>query len=761
MKPVVALLFALAFAQTVHGLSIDSVVVSPAELWLGDQLNITAVCTDNSTIDRVYTDVNGPGVILPSLDFYDEGNNTYKIPIPGNYFDRKGGYTAVIFCQSNGTKVNATSSFVISELTGEISSYPSYVYSGDTIEVHFLPKKDGGTITSDISFSVSLDGQAKPFKVPPIYDTQKGWLLRIDSPNVPRVYNLGINALYSSKNIYASTTLEVKGAIEFELTGLDKQSATPRDNVTLYVKALYRGAPIQLNTTGFSVRVNSAAAATSSIAQSGSSFNVRAILPDLSPGRYQIAAELYYNGSSYVSALPIDYVTVLSGKLTDSSGKPVNARLRFFKSGVEKLRLNTLSDGTYSGQIIPDTYDVDIDTDDAAIHIDKANVNVYSEPIKYYYDRGGKIDGLVVSGLHTIGVSWAFEKAAVTLKYDESMFSDETKLVVFRCPSLTNGKCSGKWSKISPVLDTNSNTVTFSVSGFSVFAAGIEDAIKLSLNLDKAKYRLRDVVRVRGSTSGHSGQITNVSVLIKIKDTLIEKSLSSDQNGVFSVELVGPETEGMYKVQAYAEKYPHASYETSYDLAVAAEPSVSIVFPGSVQVGRGDNVTEDIVIVNTGQKNLTGVRLAIGLDEKFYGLGAYPDRIPVKEEVRVPVTFFAGVDEALTTHSGLMNFTSAEISQEKIFGFTVVERRDTENAITGFVFSMPDQNTIYITLFASAAFLAAFLSKRFISKRKSEAKYSGSSVGTRGVKGDASSYLYEVKNYLNSKKEARMDGKDN
>jgi hypothetical protein len=745
MKIVILLLLTFAlFALPVYG-GIESVAINPSSVWLGDPLNITAVCTGGA--ERMYTDITGPGIILPSLEMQDIGGGAYKAEIPGNYFDRKGAYAATLFCIANDTS-NATGSFTISELTGTINSVPDFVYSSDLIEIAYLPKRDGTPITSGISFSVSLDGQPKTFAIPPVYDSSRGWLLRINAPAEAKTYSLSIMFTHDSKTVSSSSAIQIRPAVDFQITRMDKASVRPGDNISLELRATSRGADIQMNESYFTASIGSATAQSNIASRNGNLYTIRIKAPDMSPGTYTLTLSIVYNGTVYTLSKTVNYVISFSGRFADDAGRAIAAHIRMLKSGSEVQSFDTASDGTFTAQILPNHYDVEIESTDIKIKMENTDVNTADNPINITRSYTN-IEGFVSSGYYTIKSGWDFDRATLTFRYDESL--NQNDIYAFKCPLLYQGKCSGDWLKIKPDINSAQRLATFSVSDFSTFVIGTEDRIKLAINFDKQRYSKKDLVSIRGSVN----QIPNATVRIRIPGTQIDHSLTTNSNGAFSIDLIGPENEGNYTVEVRAWKSPFAPYNGTYKIEVLSMPSISIVFPGSIQVIKGNLTSDSITIVNKGQTDITGLKISTDLEEKYYRLGGYPDSIKTGGEISVPVTFFSYTNDELTTKSANIKVVSNEISSEKIFGFTIIEAPKQETRTTGFAIAMPKMDEIsYTVIFAAIAFAAAVLLKRAKNyTRVSITRTFGVNQPNYSTQtqSDSAAYLSSVKEYLRSK----------
>ncbi len=740
MKPMLILLLFMLSIGSVNAAFMENVLVEPSELWLGDMLNVSVSCL-NGTIDRVYMDINGPDVILPSLDLQDMGGGVYRLSMPGNYFDRRGDYTAHIYCVSNGTEISTSKNFVISELTSSMSEIPDYVYSEDMIEVVFIPKKNDDVLISDVTFSAHLDGESQQFAIPPIYDTNKGWLIRVDAPDVPRVYNLAVTAHYQGKDITSASTVEIKAPVEFEVLQIGTSSILPKDNVTFKLRAMQNGENIPINGI-LTVRVGSTSSTIRSVTENGDAFDVSIATPDLSPGEYQLTAEISYNGTIYSSSIALNYVSVFSGKIRDGS---LGGVFTFFKGDSQHLQMTTRSDGTYSAEILPGEYDVQLEFADATIKLDGANVNKFKDAIEYDYEPSVSMPGFTISGIYHIDTEWDFDVATVVLKYGGTGFANEADLKVFKCSNWNSARnsCVDPWVIIFPDIDSSHNRVSFTVSDFSVFAVGIKEEIKLSLNFDRSKYGIKDFIRVTGSTAGDKGQLTNVTVRLRTDGWPIDHTVQTNHNGVFSLDFLGPEQEGNYTLIATAKKHPYVSYNMTHRLEVLNMPSISVVFPGSVQVKQGNTTGEELLIVNTGQKKITDLDISLELSDKYYSVGDYDSTIGVDEKIRIPITFFGPMDEQPSTASAKIIVKSNEFTQDKIFGFTVLEYV-APSVVTGKATSEPiSLNYLYVATFAIFAFTVAIALKK---KRSGNINHQ-MPLSVKNKNTDTST-LHEIRNHI-------------
>jgi len=752
--PILAVI--ISMAACAHGASIDQLIVNPQEAWLGDAVTVTSRCTDTVPITSITADIIGPGFLLPSLSLAAQGDSMYQIKMPGSYFDRRGTFTAGVTCNGNGSAYGAVE-FNISQFTMDISS-PQSVYTGGQIELDLNPQKNGANITSGVSISVVFNGTQAQLDMPPFYDSIKGMVVKLHAPQAPGSYQISVLGTYQGKTITSTANIDVDAPVEFSIPS-STQSVKPYDNITFNLIAKNRGSQLPLDASTLDILVNGVSPNINSVDWNGGSYDVSIVAPDLPPGNYQIEVRQDFNGTTYYANRTIDYTTTLSGRFTDINGKPITAQIMLFNSGSEKYSINTLSDGTYSADVIPGTYDVEIWTPDAQINLQNANVNSFTDPVTYAYDPGARIDGFMVSGVYTIKTSWSFDRADVTLGYDDTLFDNVMNLSVYNCPYWSQGRCTSNWLRIAPDYNPGQHRVSFSTSNLGVFAVGQDDQLSISMSLDKNKYARGDIASLKGSVSGQQGLAGNVSLRIFVNGYL-DKQITANENGVFGLDFVAPDQEGNFTLRAAATKYPYQPGQADINMEVVSMPSASIIFPASIQVKEGGNDTEDIDVVNTGQGDLHNAMVALDLDKKYYELGQYDTIIPEGKDIHIPIMFKAGVNESQDTLSGTIKLSSDETSQQKVFGFTILPPDAAKpSSATGLAIALPslpeiDPNIWYVLIIAIACFASAFLAKKMKKSANTSSRIlmpqpvfvkQNPRISSQGA------YLADVKRYLDSK----------
>jgi hypothetical protein len=751
MKKYFIILLILIFVQrTSYALPvIDNVSVNPQSLWLGESPIILLNCYDNEnkTITSVYANTSGPGIILPRLDFTGTNPFTGNYNLFKTYLDRVGNYDVIISCNNNESQSTAFStSFSISKLTGTISYIDSIGYIGDEIEIDFLVKKDSNVLSSGVSFNVTLNDQLKQLKVPPAYDLSKGWVLKLDSPSTEGTYNVKVYAYYDRANTSNSSSISVMKRIDFGVVSLSKNWVNGNENITLSLKAKDMGNIIDVNKNNLNIQISSTSVNILSIDRSGDTYNVRITVPSLYAGTYDLTSILSYEGSVYYDTKSIDYIVEVKGKIVDNNNKGISTQIKFFSGNVEKLKVSTDSSGYYSSSIPPGTYEVQIIFPQSTLYLDYVSINYFNDPVKYFYSSEDLVSGIRSAGLFGYEVALDYDEARIEMNYNEKNLIDETQLTIFRCSNWNSGRktCNDNWYEVYGDFDTVRNLAKLNLTSLSAFVVGERKAINVNFNLDSEKYYTDSTVKLIGLVKDIDGSnIDNATVKMYVKNTEIKINTSSDNNGVFSIEFKAPKNEGNYTLVLSAEKSPYISFSSNKNFEVIKSRTIEILIPDTIKLKQGQSLTQEVSIVNTGQASLLNLNISlIGIPTNYFNLTNFIGRLNENEENKIFIYFTIPEDAEKKTYGATLEVSNSEIKQERVFGFTVVDKNETidiESTPAGrFILPKIDSNLVYIMVFAVAAFsIAIFLKKMKIRRSK---------------RSDVKDFLSDVKDSLRYKK---------
>jgi hypothetical protein len=752
MKKIMLFLLTLVLIQTVaYAMPVINIVsINPQQLWIGESTVVTANCYDNEnkTITSVYSETSGPGIILPRLDFSGSGGlyigdySQFK-----SYLNRVGDYYVTVFCNnSEDQSASASTSFTISKLTNQITYADSTGYMEDEVEMDMIVKKDLAVLTSGVSFNVTFNDQATQLKIPPAYDIVKGWILKINPPSSEGQYNLKVYAYYDRANTSNTTSVSIVKKIDFEIVGISNSWVRGGENITISLRARDGNSVIDLNKNILSVQIASTNLEILSLDRNGDMYDVLVTTPIISAGTFEVKANLNYQGNVYTNKENIYYVVNVNGEITDDNNKVINTQLRFLSGSVEKLKLYTDSSGYYSGTLPPGVYDVQLTFPQSTLYLMGVSLNDFNDPIKYFYSTDAVVPGIRNSGLFSYEVALTYTQADITMSYNEKNLVDEDNIIVLKCSNWNSGRkiCNSNWFEIGADVDTVRNLAKANLSSLSAFVIGERKAIDVSFNLDSTNYYIGSPIKVRGFVRDVDGDpVSNATVKAKIKNTDYKSSITSDKNGVFSFDFKAPDIEGTYNIDISAEESPYLSFSGSKSFDVMMSRTVEIMLSDTVKLKQGQSVAQEFSIANTGQADLTNLKLSLtGLPESYYNMTKFVEKLNKNEEDKLYIYFNIPENAEKKTTSVTLEVSNDQIKQEKIFGLTVVGSNDIiVNTTPSGRFVMPtiDSNVTYIAVFAIASFsVAVILKKLRIKKSKRD---------------DIRGFLFDVKEYFRRRPE--------
>jgi hypothetical protein len=664
--------------------TINSLLFNPSDsIWMGEHLVINVNCTDsgNSTITDVMAEIVGQnGYIIPNKTLGHKGGGLYEVVIEALYFIEPNVFDVDVYCDNNASEQTTQGSrfTVFNFSTDFLSGTPISAFTGEQIELNLNATKNDAAVLYDVGFEVYVDGEEAEAIIDPPYDPEKGWIVYIDAPSVAGTYYLEILGSHDRANYTMGTELVVAEGVQFMITYIDKSLVKPGDEVTVHIKAIEGSDVIPLSLGTLGVRVESSGATIKSITPVDDYFRVKIEAPNLSPGSYSLVAWITLGDYTYDDTEPIHYAVTISGDFKNTNGDSIPAEIRFFRGGSDVLTVKAGDDGKYSGEIRPGTYDIKFVFPKSVLELKDVYISEFEDPLNYYYSTAvDVVTGLKMAGLHVFETTLGFSNVKMEMEYDEMNVLDEAGMKVYRCSNWNAGKsaCITSWKEMTASLDSVKNSVTVEGDSLSAYAIGTLKEIILDLKFDKDGYYLDDIVKVTGTTEDIDQlNIGNVTLRLRVIGANIDMTTRSDSRGSFSFEFVGPSDERTYEVVIDSEKPPFLDSRTSVDMVVSKSRAVSILFPDTFQIRRGEEKTYDITFSNIGQTDLNDLKVELeGVPEMYYSFEGSVNRLEAGESKKISVTFLIPVNADKETTSGTLRIYNNEFSKEKIFGFTILE----------------------------------------------------------------------------------------
>jgi hypothetical protein len=732
------LVFFLFFPRSLAKPFLLNVSLNPENVWFDENISISLTCYDlESNVTKVYGRITEP-IQSEDLAFNYEGDYRYTLQLTSLYFDpnKPPQYVFSIYCMNVENQTNSTSvKFNVSEFKANIIPITAPSYLGDVAEIYVSIKKDDSPLNENINFKLKLGGQ--DWSKTSFYDPEKElWIVKFSVPNVLGTYDLDLDVTanlpsYNTKRTTLKSSLEVKKPIEFKVISLDKDEVRPNDMIKVSLSASERGENIMLKKDYLSFQVGPEMVKKEKVilSSAGDHFDAEIKLPDLPPGLYELKITFNYKNSSLTQVRNIGYVLPISGKIVDLNEKGIETNIRFLKNGKEK-RISTDSSGLYSGYIVPGTYTLQIIFPQSTLYLYNVTINKFEDPIKYYF-FDTDIEGIKTAGLFVYEIVLEYSRVKILMNYDEKKIPNEKNIVLYRCSEFnpSNKICSTEWEERDAEVDTVRNLVTIESEGLSAYVVGTKKTLSLDISLDKTVFGSRELMKIKGVVRDESGEfISNAGINATIEGTNIRASTFSGNNGVFDLELLSPEEEGIYNLSLRVEKKPYVSSSKSITFEVAKTRSLALLVPDTIKMKQGERRTFGFSIVNTGQTELTNLSLfLLGLPEGYFTFQDKVERLKVGQEVKIPVEFKIPENASETTISLTFKVNSSEISREEIIGFTILKKdiiitttiKESSPflsiptaAITLPTFSLPLPDVSYGLVIGLTSILVAYLLRR-------------------------------------------------
>jgi len=645
--------------------------LSPSVIWLHESapksLLISVECKLNNTplpnatvLGTIY---GGPG--LPEITNFqlihdDVQTGIYKYSLSLDESHPIGEYKAVVSCDyENYTKSTAETYFETKKLTLEIVGEDQIeAYKGGELELDVIFKKydkthqNGALITpSRNSFSVYVVSQdtetqlnlaedVDPWKTQDNTQRIRVLIPLSDPPKSGRIYTLkvvgeeeGISLSSQRENF-----IKINSALKMKINDKIKCQIDSVCKKDLIADVIYYGGSINTFTKdNFHAvivpedRVINIDGITCT--KSTETCKLTLTIPNLEAGSYQIGIKVKADGYEYTEWVPLDIVLSLSGEILDATGGTVSSILTLENEDTGKVeQITTDSFGKYSIDVLPGNYKIELKFPGliAKLHNVSLNEDTISSfggnSIRYDTFSGFTgIKGLKVAKIVVLEFALPFKDGSISIPYDDSKVYDETKLEVYVCHNWNFGArtCAGSWEKLQSNIHTTRNMVEFNINELSAFIIGERKSLHFhTLSVNKEECHLGETLFLTGKVLDSDGQEVD-EVLIKFSfPTFNISSLTiTTGDGVFNGVITTPFKEGVHRLVVTAEKDPFISANNSKMIRLTKSQDISLIVPdmGTAFLNKPSDI--EFSVINTGQVNLTDVRLYIsGISNEWYEL---------------------------------------------------------------------------------------------------------------------------------------------
>ncbi len=768
---------------------INNLSVQEPNLWLGETETIFLNCTDDNSTELMtpYADITTSSAIFPNTVFTLDSNGMHYLAIstaqPSNFY-KTGTFNATVYCKNALEEtVNETVSFAVSNLSMEVNKVTSPVYLGDVEEANIFVKKDGNTITSNINFSITLDETKMTLLSQPYYDFAKGWILRFSTAGqAAGTRTLSISANYGRASVSSAREIKVANVVEFSFLGIGKTWISANDALSVQLKAIERGNPVQIKKEQLTVQMDSTNVNIIEITPPAAGVStVKFSAPSMSAGEHTLKIVFNYNNFSESYSKGVSYVIPASGNIFISTEKSSQVQMKFTTSGAE-LPVKVESSGAYSALIPPAKYTIFLSDGAPTLEIINADIITFDDGIKYQPLVSGTVMGIQGAGIYYYGAVFGYSEARLKLPYDQSKVNDESELRAYICENWNSGKktCMADWKVIDSKIDTVRKIATIDNAILNAaYIIGSPDSAGIEANTEKEIYGLNEKIKVTGiSLDGAKNMLGDASITVSVNGLAIAVSTESNAQGIFSVELQNPGAEGTYSATVSISKPPYISSQKQINFTVVKTADLTIAGPDTIRTNPGEQSDIQFRLINVGEADLNDLKISIkGLPSNYYRIVPSDtiEQINSGAEKSVSVHFGIPDDAARATFGASIEASKGDFIRTQNFALTVLsaanasssviitqtqapanENAQNSNSTTYFSLSMPtafstffaaQSDFSYIAAFAVASFSAAIALRR---RRLTSKKYSVS-----GGKSSNRNMIFEIKNKIAESKKTR------
>ncbi|MCD6371355.1 MAG: carboxypeptidase regulatory-like domain-containing protein, partial [Candidatus Aenigmarchaeota archaeon] len=443
----------------------------------------------------------------------------------------------------------------------------------------------------------------------------------------------------------------------------------------------------------------------------------------------------------------------VEGNLKNEKGQGIPNVIITFVSKDSNFRKSIVTDssGEYSGEILPGEYNIVIEAKGLKAEFFDVNIDEFSDPLKFNYLPNLKVDGFINAGLYVLEAAFSYTKVSLNLHYDEGKILNESRISLFRCKSWNFVKniCYSGWEEVETQKDMVRNSVRVNLTSLSAFLVGSRRMLKAEFSLDKSKYFLEDVVKIKGLVKDELGERVGKAKVV-IEGTS-EETISED-NGYFEIEFIAPDEEGRHTFKLRAEKENYLPFEESFEIVLERKKEISLVIPKTVNVELEENSTVNIKVVNSGQTDFENVKIELsGIPEEFYEILDNDFYLPEGLSRDVRILFKIPKEANLTQIPVKVKANSGDVYSEKVINLVISKEKET---VEGNKLSFPTAKIILpslpvtldilgLTLFSVVSIGGAFLLRK---KRK-----------TKSYSEDIRSLLFKIKEEVEGKNLLRRE----
>jgi len=676
LKTLVGLtIFLLAINLNLVFASLDVyLTVTTQEIWLKESqteqyqnpvINVQALCKFNGT------DVTSNSTL--SVYLYD-GRDNLKKSASGSSVDfsienswDSGAYKIRAICDYGNFSNSTEKQIEVHKLELYLVENSLTSHIGDTLVVPITFKVDGSVDKFGLAnYNLSLGG--RKINIGPDNLELNGDILNVEAPigldfsegywdfNLKITYDSEEIEVSKNKYVYLESPLKIETKNK-DISCKANQICTKTLSINVYYYGVGSLEDFDKNNFVIGIFKNDELVDTADITKvncksSTNSCDLDIIIPNLPPGDYVLSIKAYREEYESTSTIPLTSYLSFEGEIIDASGKGVSVNMVLKNKKTGKIITTNSMGGNYNLNIVPGIYDFSAGFGGGTLHVDIYNVTFESEDINYgnninfdSFVGTSPIEGVHVTKVIVFEFGYKFEDAKIWIPYADNNVVNEDNLRVYRCTKWNFGRrvCNGEWELISSKTDAIRNVVEVHTNKFGAFVLGEQKLLHFyTIAPGKTVAYLGDTIPVEGKILDSDGlEVEGVTITLTLENHSSNITTLSDGSFVGYVTL--PYKEGSFEIEVKAKKEPYIPTIKKMIVKTTRKKEISVSLPDTTSVTLNKEGILELVVMNTGQVNLTNIYLHIdGLSVKNYNLiPAQIDRLePGKsEKVKMHVHF--------------------------------------------------------------------------------------------------------------------------
>lgn len=366
-------------------------------------------------------------------------------------------------------------------------------------------------------------------------------------------------------------------------------------------------------------------------------------LPNLDFGKYTFDVGVDQTGKPITNFTVYNYIT-LGGRMTDASGKPVQANIVAERDGLSYQFMSRPA-GEYEGKLLPGTYNFTIDFPQATLSVtgveltgdEKGTIRFDDIPLN---DVERQSEGVKVLNAVSVVFGYPFKDASLSVNYDPSQVNFQN-VRVFECANwnFRARNCFNEFESLD--IQPGQVSPTSGLVSFPMTVVNVSDTKSILMNsylvvrntemelesvdIGSDRVPVGDEFSVSGRVETPSGDaVTGADITVSLLsggEIVRNVTTQTAGGGSFGTQVAAPDSKGIYRLRVTGSKKPFTGFSTEIqgDVETFIQREISVQAPETIELFPGETTETSITVLNSGQAPLEDVAMRIdGLRDTWY-----------------------------------------------------------------------------------------------------------------------------------------------